>query len=260
MTDTFGGNTGSPVPQAPSTAIPTGGGFSPTITSANLAQQSQIQVPAPVTPATPNTGGASSMISTNNASLNPAQPTNSDPNSLQAQMQALLGNDSKTSSANTDAYTSTYGISPDQARADQATSQSGLNSANTAVQAAQEKYNTLDAQIKGLDYQASSVIPNQVIQDGTGRMSVDGERGQNEIQQRQLLLQKAPLQYQALLAQADLANAQGKATLAKGILDQADSHLNALFAAQKDDIAQNAAHQKDAIDKAWKEALFNYHL
>ena len=44
-----------------------------------------------------------------------------------------------------------------------------------------------------------------------------------------LLLQQAPLQYQGLLEQANLANAQGRTTLAQGILKQAQDHLDTIF-------------------------------
>lgn len=217
------------------------------ITAQQLTPQTPITPATPPPPANLNTDGTGAMIKANEPNLTP--PASTEPTVPDWLTQLMKGNEGSKTAVG-DLYKSTYGVSPDQTRTQQQTAQTDLNTQNAAVQTAQEKYNALNAQIQGLDYQQSTVVPNQAQQDATGRgITAAGLAPITAAQQRQVLLQKAPLQYQALLAQAELANAQGKATLASGILKQANDHLDSLFTAQKEDITNAVTHQNSNFDK-----------
>ncbi len=235
---------------APASPVPS------SITSAHLAPTTPVNLPPAPTPTTPTVGNPSATMASNNAVLNPPADPNApsaDPNSLSSLFSSYLGSETAPPST-ADIYQKTYGVSPDQAKAQQSTAQTGLNTANQAVTGAQGKYDALQAQINGLDYQANTIVPNQDQQDATGRgITAGGLAPIDAANQRALLLQKAPLQLQALLAQADLAHAQGKATLAAGILSQANSHLDALFNAQVSDAQAQYKYRSDQLT-----AIYNY--
>jgi len=213
------------------------------ITSDSLKPSTAINVPPPPTPATPATGATSATMASNNAALNPATDTHA--SDFTSMFEKYLGAETPPpSTAST--YESVYGVTPQTAQAQQATAQADLNTKNKAVQDAQSKYNALQAQINGLDYQGNVVIPNQDQQNAAGRgETVGGLAPITAAQQRAILLQKAPLQLQALTAQADLASAQGNATLAAGILKQANDHLDAIFNAQVQDAQNQYKYQSD---------------
>ncbi len=252
-TNAQGQGQGSIVPttQTSPSAVPTY--TAPTsLGTSNLTPTTAINLPTPPTPTLPQTNGTTAVLATNNATLNPPSPTtptatsNTDLNSL---FQQYLGTQTPPPSEASQ-YESTYGITPAQAQQQQATAQADLNTKNQSVKDAQSTYDALQAQINGLDYQSNSVIPNQNLQDANGKNgTIAGVNAATASQQRTLLLQKAPLQLQALTAQANLAHAQGNATLAAGILQQASSHLDALFTAQKTD-ATNQYNYKTSLNKA----------
>lgn len=203
------------------------------ITSESLAPTTPIQVPPPTLPTPLSNSGTDAVLAANQKAFEKAQT------------------DQAANKTNADLYTSTYGVTPEQARADKATAQTAYNTSLQEYQTSQDTYNALNAQIQGLDYQQNTVIPNQVIAEYEGRASVAGQAGITEQRQRQILLQKAPLQYQALLAQADMANKLGKGKLAEGILNQANAHIDSLFEAKKTDLKNTVDRQNSIIDKAW---------
>jgi hypothetical protein len=152
-------------------------------------------------------------------------------------------------------YSATYGITPEQAQQQQQQAQADLNTKNQAVKDAQGSVDALNAQINGLDYTSNTVIPNQDQTNVKGQgVTAAGLAPHTADEQRAILLQKAPLQLQLLTSQAALASAQGNASLAAGILQQANSHLDALFQAQVTDAKNNVDYKNNLLDKAFTYA------
>lgn len=239
---------GQDISQAGGTIVPTNQPISVTAIQ-NPQTPANIQ-PAPQ-PSAPTNAGMDAMLAANQANLALTAPgmSQGQPDQWQSIIKDFLSNPTSAPSQ-TSLYESTYGVTPGSAQSARAAAQTGLNTANEAVQAAQDRYNALQAQINGLDYQSAAVIPAQNAKDATGTLVTTPEINRmTAAQQRDILLQKAPLQLQALTAQADLAAAQGKATLAQGILQQANSQLDALFKAQSTD-AQNQYDTQTANRKA----------
>lgn len=255
---------------------PTGGGFSnvglpTTLNSANTSNNSAVTLPPAPTPAkypdATGTMGANTtaMTTPSGATVDPktgALVTPPPPTDTKSSLSSIPGYDAIKGYIDSvtgakqptvdEQYQKTYGITPEEARLKQEQAQNDKNIQDKATQDAQGEFDALNAQINGLDYQMNTVIPNQDQVNATGRgITTAGLATITADEQRKVLLQKAPLQYQALIAQAKLANAQGKSKLAEGILQQAQSHLDDIFKARVTDSQNEYNRQKDIIDKVY---------
>ena len=242
------------------------------ISSDNLASNTPIQLPTPTPTNYSNVLNSGNAIIAGNA---PALTGNiTTPNG--AIVNATTGevvtpppteNNSPTSTSTVspwysiDGIKSLIGLQPkpasaaDQYKTDYAnsgidTAQADYNTKAAAVKTAQNEYNGLDAQIKALDYQSGTVIPTQDQQDATGRgITAAGLAPITAAEQRTVLLQKAHLQFQALLAQSKIAAAQGDAQLSQSILQQAQDHLDKVFQLHQTDATNQYNYQTNLIDK-----------
>jgi len=227
----------------------------PTLNSTNLASATQLTIPPKVTPTTPNTAGYQTTLNANGQNITsytpptPAPtapaitPTTDSSSMLPDWLKKYLPSSDTSKTPNQDAYTSTYGQTPEQVQAEKAQREAELASKNQEVNTALDKYKALDAQIQGKLYQAKA---DQVAVEGQGR-GIDQtilSRQQGEIQRR-ALIDVAPLQYQATLAQAEVASAQGRRDYAASLLKTATDHLDTIFQAK---LADNKAVQ-DREDK-----------
>ncbi|MDO8518474.1 MAG: hypothetical protein Q7S26_04270 [bacterium] len=236
----------------PTTAYSASGGTTATpINSTVLTPQSAIQLPPAPTDTTnyqADTAGYTAMATANASALTPlVDPANTSTSNLQKQLEAMFPKPTSTA----DTYQSTYGVSPETARANETAAQNTFNVDQAAVQAAQDKYNALNAQLAGFQYQQNALIPAQVEGQNIGRGSMSAIEGQTREALRDNMLRAAPVQFQALIAQAELASAQGKANLSQGILQQAQGRIDDFFKAQVADNAAQYKYRTDIIDKVY---------
>jgi hypothetical protein len=235
--------------------VTAGIGYAPptSLNSGNLAPQSQVQMP-PAPTDTNNysgmVGGTQATITTNGATLNPPV----DPNAQNTQdSNALFQNmmDSITAArpqSSTDLYNGLDASSGINAKSDAA------NVANQALTTEQGKLAALQASLNGKNYEFNTVIPNQAQQDAVGRNGTQaGVQATTVSDQRKKLLEIAPLQLQVLSQQAAVAAAQGNASLAQGILQSAQAHVDKLFQIQSADAQAQYDYKTKQI-----EAVYNY--
>jgi len=110
-----------------------------------------------------------------------------------------------------------------------------VNDAAAKVKAAQAKLAATTAQIQGVAAEGTSAKLLQENTFGTTGNTV-GQQAQID---RNYAVKAIPLQIQALAQQAEVASAQGDATLAQNILTQAQDHLDTVF----------QIHQQDATNQ-----------
>lgn len=173
----------------------------------------------------------------------PQAPTTSAPQSdTQGILEKYLG--IKPPSAS-DQYNTDYAASGiDQKQAD-------FNAKQQALLNAQGKLSGLNAQLAGINAQ-DQAIQIQAQQDATGRgITSGGQAPQTAEQLRANALKAIPIQTQALVAQAEVAAAQGNAALSQQILQQAQTHLDTMYQIHQQDATNQYNYQKDVIEKVY---------
>ncbi len=228
-----------------------------TLNSSNLNQQSQVQLPQQQPDTNDYLGvgnGTNATIAAHATNLAPTvnpDETKKDPS---ADMFSWMQNELKQANTNLtqnsggNLYNSLYSSSPIDAN------QKAANDAAQAQQVEQGKLAALQASLTGKNYEFNTVIPNQAQQDAVGRNGTQaGVQATTVSQQRQKLLEIAPLQLQVLSQQAAVAAAQGNTALAQGILQSAQSHLDKVFQIQSQDAQAQYDYQTKKI-----EAVYNF--
>jgi hypothetical protein len=128
------------------------------------------------------------------------------------------------------------------------TAQGTANVDMAAYQAATDSYNALNAQLAQYNYNASALIPAAQQEAGANRLITQGVASTLTASElRKNALAAAPIQFQALIAQAAQATALGKAQLSAGILKQAQDHVDKLFEMHMTDAANQYNYQKDVV-------------
>lgn len=147
-----------------------------------------------------------------------------------------------------DQYNTDYNASGiDQKQAD-------FNTKNQALLDAQSKFTGINAQLQGLNAE-STAVPIQQQQDATGRgITEAGLAPHTADELRKIALRAIPLQTQALVAQAEVASAQGNAQLSQSILQQAQDHLDKVFQIHQADAQAQYQYQNNLIDKIYEFA------
>lgn len=228
-----------------------------TINSTSLAPSSNIQLPTVPVDTTNHAavvGGAQTTINQNAATLNPPI----DPNTQQPQGDDLfkLMQDS-IKNANTDLQSQTD-LSAHNAIELQGGIQAKTDASNAAVQGLtteQGKLAALQAQLNGKNYEFNTVIPEQAQQNAQGKgMTAGGLAPITAAAQRQKLLEIAPLQLQVLSQQAAVATAQGNTSLAQGILQSAQAHVDKLFQIQSQDAQAQYDYKTKQIEAVYNHA------
>lgn len=220
--------------------LPTGGG---PIGSSDLVNQPPIRVNEPkfkdIQMYDSLFNGGRNVLEANAANLTPQQ---NGQDQLLSQYQSLVQG-SNAQIPNAQDYQQAYGsLNP---------LQSNVQQAQQAQQAAQDKYNALQAQLQQYNYNASTLIPNAVTQslEGTGATTY-GQSALTEQQLRKNALAAAPVQFNALIAQGELASAQGRTQLAQGILEQAQNHLDKMYQLQVQDAQNQYNAKRDFLTQA----------
>ena len=146
-------------------------------------------------------------------------------------------------------YAKTYGITPEEARVrlDQATADT--NAKNATYKSAQARLAGFNAQLAGMNLQTTA--DNTKLETQGGAITASGVATASNQNIRDNLIRQAPIQFQALMAQADVATAQGDVELAQNIQQQAQGHLDALFKAQIQDADNAYKFRVGLIDKAY---------
>lgn len=216
------------------------------ISSATLQQSSPIdltQKPMDTSPYTSILGGGNSIIGANDAAMATA-PVDVKKETM-TQIQGLLPPPKPSVSS----------VDVSGAQSSLATKEENFNVAAKAEQDARDKYNALNAQLQQFNYNASTLIPAALQEQSQGRGIT--KAGLAPIQAGELrknALAAAPIQFNALIAQAELASAQGRTALAQGVLEQASNHLDKMVELQRDDAKAQYDHQTNIFDKVWDYA------
>ena len=211
----------------PSATLGQAGSLDPTINSSNLTPVAPINIPvAPVN--TTNYagmfGGTNAMIGANAATLTPQ--TTEQPTSLDALMASI----------NTPVPSATDTYNTDYANSGVATATANANADAAVYQSATDKYNALNSQLQQYNYNASTIIPLQGQKDASGQgVTAGGFGSYTSAQLRDNALAAAPVQFNALIAQAEQAAALGKAQLSQSILQQAQTQMNTIYKIHMDD-------------------------
>jgi len=208
-----------------------------TITSAMLQPQAQIKVPPPpdnsaaynglVGGGTTQLDALNKMFAEARAKQDAAQQ-GSDLNSL---FEKYLGSQSAPPSS-ADQYQADYNAS-------------GIAAKEQAALASKNKVDAITAQLQGKQYEYDTLIEQQMQQDAQGRgVTVGGMAPHLAAQKRAKMLEIAPLQIQALIAQAE-------ATGNNNILIAAQNQLNTLYQIHQQDATNQYNYQKDLRDKVY---------
>lgn len=148
----------------------------------------------------------------------------------------------------TDQYNTDYASSGIDAK------QTDFNTKQGVLKTAQSKLAGLNAKLAGITAE-NTAIPLQVQKDFTGTGATTGGVAPiTNAQLRDNALKAIPIQAEALVAQAEVASAQGDAQLSQSILQQAQDHLDKLFQIHQTDSTNKYNYQKDLIDKAYQFA------
>lgn len=210
-----------------------------------LAPQPAINVSQNIdtTPYTSLLNGGNSVVGANATTLTPPAPE-SDSNTKTGTQDQLIAELQKLQPIQTaPGYQNAYGGLNDLKQ--------NVNTAATAQQAAQDKYNALQAQLQQYQYNASTLIPTAMQENATGRgITAGGLAPIQAAELRKNALAAAPVQFNALIAQGELAAAQGRTQLAQGIYEQAQSHLDKMYELQVKDAQNQFNYKKDLITQA----------
>lgn len=116
---------------------------------------------------------------------------------------------------------------------------------------AQGRLNNISAQLQALNTEAQA-IPIQLQQDSVGRgITAEGLKPIQADQLRANALKALPLQAQAAIIQAEVANAQGQQQLAQDLYTQAEQHFDKVFQLQMQDVQTKYEFQTGLIDKMY---------
>ena len=151
-------------------------------------------------------------------------------------------------------FLETLGISGETAGQEFKTAKAGVLSTQEAEQTAREELDAINAQLAGLSAEAQAV-PIRLQEEATGRGITAG--GLAPIQAgelRNVALRTLSLQLPAYLAQAKLAAAQGKTTLAQNAFSLATNQLNKIFDLKTTDTTNAYNYEKDLNEKAFSVA------
>lgn len=221
------------------------GAFNPNtgavITPNSLQPQSPIQLPPP--PNYTNPSGAvangTAVLGANTSTLSPSTTSSTTGDLFTNYLKSLPPPPSSS-----DIYSNDYaGSGIDSAQND-------LNTKNAAVKAAQSRLSATNAQIAGLNAQGQAMNLQQEGRQAP-TFAISGQEAENN---RQTAIKAIPLQVQALAQQADVASAQGDATLSASILEQAKSHLDTLFQIHSADAKANYDYQNNLISSIYNFA------
>ena len=143
------------------------------------------------------------------------------------------------------------GISGETAGQEFKTAKAGVLSTQGAEQTAREELDAINAQLAGINAEAQAV-PIRLQQEATGRGITTGGLAPLETGElRKIALRTLSLQLPAYLAQAKLAAAQGKTTLAQNAFALATNQLNKIFDLKTTDTTNTYNYWKDLRDKAF---------
>lgn len=160
----------------------------------------------------------------------------------------LIGNYG-TAPSEAEQYAKTYGITPEEARAKLDQAASDTNAKNATLNSAKAKLAGFNAQLASMNLQTTA--NNTALETQGGAITSRGVGIAQTANSRENLIAQAPIQFQALMAQAEVATAQGDVQLAQSIQQQAQGHLDDLFKAQTIDATNAYNQRKDLIDKAY---------
>lgn len=149
-------------------------------------------------------------------------------------------------------YAKTYGITPEEAQTRLTQAEADTNAKNATYNTAKAKLAGLNAQLASMNLQTTA--NNTSLETEGGAITSRGVGVAQAQNSRDNLIAQAPVQFQALMAQADVATAQGDVQLAQSIQQQAQGHLDDLFKAQLQDSQNAYSQRKDLIDKAYAYA------
>jgi len=129
--------------------------------------------------------------------------------------------------------------------------QNAFNTAQQGYLSAKSEFDVLNAQIQGLQAEAAA-IPEQIQVESEGRgRTAAGAAVLTADALRKNALKQLPLQTQAMVSQANMANALGNAQLAQSILSQAQGRVDSLFQTIMDDAKTKYNYQINVIDKIY---------
>jgi hypothetical protein len=208
-----------------------GGLRTPTISAATITgTQTPINVSTPPAPTPASTEGVQAILDAYNEAL----------------AAGIAGTPPPTSSA--DLYSQLFG------QADIAGKQQAVNANTAAVQAAQSKLAGVNARLAGITAEATAIsIRAQQEAEGRG-ITTGGLAPITTGQLRENALKAIPLQTEALIAQAEVAGAQGNAALSQDILNQAQTHLSQVFQIRSQDATNLYNYWKDLRTQAMASA------
>src|SRR3990167_7127005 len=229
----------------PSPIVPT------TITGINSKSAPATTLPTP----TPNITNFAGMTASGNAIIGantpaitppPVDTKNTSTTSTYDTFKNYLSSLVKPSSAS-DSYNTLYGQSGIEQK------QADFNAKQQAVLNAQAKFQGINAQLAGFSAEAQ-VIPLK-MEAGAENKGITTELLNRQTQQelRNNALRAIPIQVQALVAQAEVAAAQGNAQLSQSILEQAQSHLDKVFQIHQTDATNDYNFRVKQLD-----AIYNY--
>jgi len=208
----------------------------PVINSTNSSTQNAITVPPPTINTTNHTGivsGGQATIDSYNKVLTPTETTTPD---FIKQMQDLIGPRPSAGDISAADY-SASGI---------AGFQNTANIDQQAVLSAKAKLDAVNAKLAGINAEATAASLKQEGRQAP-MFAIGGTQAQIE---RERAIRVLPIQAEALVAQAEVAAAQGNAQLSQSILQQAQDHLDKVYQIHMTD-AQNTYNRRvDLITKA----------
>lgn len=208
--------------------------YAPTSSAISVAGLSQPQTPIQIQPLPTSgvdgaLGAAQTTIDTLNKQIADLQSQKT-PTDASALFEKYLGSETPPPSA-AGAYNDMY-------------AQSGLDAKQQQTLTDKTTSDAIDAQLAGLNYQYNTVIPTQDEQNAVGKQSTYGQQVTTAADQRQKLLEIAPLQFQSLIAKA-------KALGSQSLFDAAQTHLDKIYSIQQQDAANLYNYQKDLRAKVY---------
>ncbi len=243
-TNSLASSVGSPPPATDLSGMITNGNA--LVAGGNAQVQANQAAAAALGVTIPGVGGGSTTgTSTPGASTTTGTPTNGTDLFTQY-MNSIAG---VTVPSEADQYAKTYGVTPEQAKAQLDQTTADTNAKNAIYNSAKAKLAGFNAQLAGMNLQTTAL--NAGLQNEGGAITARGVDNSSNANIRENLIRQAPIQFQALMAQADVATAQGDLATAQDLQKQAQGHLDDLFKAQTTD-AENAYNFKiGLIDKAY---------
>lgn len=216
------------------------------ISSDTLGSSAQINLPTVPTLTTPNITGGQAQIDSFNKLFEQArkEQQKSDSTELSSRLQEYIDSSKKPPLVSEQYKTDYVSAGID-------TKQTEFNVDRAKVKTAQGKLAAVNAQLAGVIADAQA-IQIQAQKDAEGRgITTGGLAPLTTAQLRNNALKAIPLQSQALIAQAEVASAQGDAELSQDILNQAQTHLDKIFQIHQTDSTNRYNYEKDLRDKVY---------